>query len=105
LRLLRSIYILDREGEVAGRREMVVSDILQQGCDPVLDPDFDGPVSLRELDALDAIWKPVGLLAAAILGGSRMMAGVERYLDWRDLWNDRRNSTYSAGDEYDYSDA
>jgi hypothetical protein len=73
----------------------------QPGFSPVVDPDFDGPVSIRELDALDDQFKPIGLLSAAILGGERMSAAVERYLDWRDYWNDMRNVTYNEGDVYD----
>ena len=71
------------------------------GFEPVLDPDFDGPLSERELDALDATFRPIGLVAAAIVGGRRMSAAVERYLEWRDLWNDRRAITYYEGDIYD----
>jgi hypothetical protein len=53
-------------------------------CVPLLD---------RELDALDAEWRPLGLVAAVLVGGSRMAAAIERHLDWRDYGPPKRVGT------------
>jgi hypothetical protein len=74
--------------------------------EPKFEPKFECvPLLDRELDALDAEWRPLGLVAAVLVGGSRMAAAIERHLDWRDYWNDTRAITYDPGELYDYSDA
>lgn len=67
-----------------------------------VDADFDGPVSERELDALDAVWRPLGLVAAVIaLDGARMFAAIDRTLEARDRWNAVRGQGYGFLDPYD----
>jgi hypothetical protein len=72
--------------------------------DHLRDDSFDdrmrpvSPLSEAELDDLDQAWKPIGLVAAVLIGD---MGNVTRYLEWRDLWNDRRSITYDEGSPYD----
>jgi hypothetical protein len=65
--------------------------------DPLLTWEFDGPFSDAEMDALEAVWKPLGLLSATLIGSP---VNVERYIDWRDRWNDRRAISYWDGDPW-----
>lgn len=70
--------------------------------DALLDSDFDGPLSERELDALDAVWKPITLLVSDFLGETFAMNSLARYLEWRDRVNARRGDGYADGpDPYD----
>lgn len=74
------------------RSREALSDLL-----PAREP-LPEPLSDGELDALDASWKPMGLLAAVLIGSP---LNVARYLEWRDLWNARRAISYYEGDVYD----